>query len=124
VLVTVVFIKWSEHLGAHLVWFITTLLFLGASQQELTETERILHCNFPPAVHLLYRLCNGQEIPESDADEDESTSDLQNNVGLFGGYSFSHHFVNVHLLSLHQVHCFLHADSQLHVVLQLLMLFC
>jgi F-box protein 3 len=96
----------------------------GASQQELAETERILHCNFPPAVHLLYRLCNGQEIPESDADEDESTSDLQNNVGLFGGYSFSHHFVNVHLLSLHQVHCFLHADSQLHVVLQLLMLFC
>ncbi|CAM6040896.1 unnamed protein product [Sphagnum compactum] len=75
----------------------------GASQQELAETERILHCNFPPAVHLLYRLCNGQEIPESDADEDELTSDLQNNVGLFGGYSFSHHFVNVHLLSLHQV---------------------
>ncbi|KAG0608633.1 hypothetical protein M758_8G121000 [Ceratodon purpureus] len=62
----------------------------GATLEELDEAESTLKCKFPPAVRLLYRFCNGQRGEARD-------------VGLIGGYSFSHHFVNVHLLSLRQV---------------------
>lgn len=80
----------------------------GASSQEIDEAEEALGCQFPLAARLLYRLCNGQEIPE---DDDEHSDDEHQNeahyVGLIGGYNFIHHFVNVHLLSLRQVRYFL-----------------
>lgn len=72
----------------------------GATLEELDEAESALKCRFPPAVRLLFRLCNGQRIPESELDLDD---EYQGDVGLIGGYNFSHHFVNVHLLSLRQV---------------------
>ncbi|XP_024376803.1 F-box protein SKIP16 [Physcomitrium patens] len=72
----------------------------GATLEELAETEATLKCRFPPAARLLYRLCNGQRIPENVLDDDQVEDHY---VGLIGGYNFSHHFVNVHLLSLRQM---------------------
>jgi len=52
---------------------------------------------------LLFRLCNGQRIPEGEKDMDDDHHGEAHYVGLIGGYNFSYHFVNVHLLSLRQV---------------------
>lgn len=75
----------------------------GATLEELDEAELTLKCKFPPAARLLFRLCNGQRIPESELDVDDEHQGEAHYVGLIGGYNFSHHFVNVHLLSLRQV---------------------
>jgi hypothetical protein len=73
----------------------------GATLEELDEAEAALKCKFPAAARLLFRLCNGQRIPESKDVDDEHRGEAHY-VGLIGGYNFSHHFVNVHLLSLRQ----------------------
>jgi len=75
----------------------------GATLEELDEAEAALKCRFPPAVRLLFRLCNGQRIPENEMDLEDEHQGEAHYVGLIGGYSFSHHFINVHLLSLRQV---------------------
>ena len=75
----------------------------GATLEELDEAEFTLKCRFPPAARLLFRLCNGQRAPESELDLDDEHQREAHFVGLIGGYNFSHHFVNVHLLSLRQV---------------------
>lgn len=75
----------------------------GASLEELAEAESVLNCRFPPAARLLYRLCNGQRIPQSELNFDDDHQEEAHCIGLIGGYNFSHHFVNVHLLSLRQV---------------------
>lgn len=76
---------------------------LGASLEELNEAEEALKCRLPPAVRLLFRYCNGQRTPSVDTDLDGEPQSEAHYVGLIGGYNFSHHFVNVHLLSLRQV---------------------
>lgn len=88
---SIVFLKCVAHI---------CLVVAGATLEELAETEATLKCRFPPAARLLYRLCNGQRIPENVLDDDQVEDHY---VGLIGGYNFSHHFVNVHLLSLRQV---------------------
>lgn len=75
----------------------------GASLEELNEAEEALKCRLPPAVRLLFRYCNGQRTPSVDTDLDGEPQSEAHYVGLIGGYNFSHHFVNVHLLSLRQV---------------------
>jgi len=75
----------------------------GATLEEFDEAESTLKCRFPPAVRLLFRLCNGQRIPEGEKDMDDDHHGEAHYVGLIGGYNFSYHFVNIHLLSLRQV---------------------
>ncbi|KAG0576337.1 hypothetical protein KC19_5G072400 [Ceratodon purpureus] len=82
---------------------VATSLIPGASLEELAEAESVLKCRFPPAARLLYRLCNGQRIPQAELDCDDEYQEEAHYIGLIGGYNFSHHYVNVHLLSLRQV---------------------
>ncbi|KAL5998020.1 F-box protein skip16 [Asimina triloba] len=66
----------------------------GASEAKLNEVEDKLGLKLPVATRVLYRFCDGQEIPQA------SSVPL---LGLIGGYSFYNHMVNVYLLPLSRV---------------------
>ncbi|XP_077228071.1 SKP1/ASK-interacting protein 16 [Tasmannia lanceolata] len=76
----------------------------GASEAELKELERILGVKLPIPTRLLYRFCDGQDIPHrnpSQSEEEDPTTTVA--TGLIGGYGFYDHVVNVFLLPLRQV---------------------
>lgn len=75
----------------------------GVSEDELHKFEEKLGWKLPVSVRLLYRFCGGQStaqqfMGENDSDEDEAVDGVY--MGLFGGYNFYHHRVDVHFLSL------------------------
>ncbi|KAF3330886.1 F-box protein SKIP16 [Carex littledalei] len=70
----------------------------GASENQIKITERALGISFPLPTRVLYRFCNGQLTLTNDSEIKGIT-----NYGIIGGYEFSSHFVNVHLLPLKQV---------------------
>lgn len=95
---------WDEIKGWLRCNFVEVLnsLVPGASLDEIKAAEKELGFQLPPSVRLLYQLCNGQELPDDEYD-DENDSPSCNHVGLLGGYYFYKHFVNVRLLPLQQL---------------------
>lgn len=78
----------------------------GVSEEDLNRLEEQLGWKLPPAVRLLYRFCGGQDASPHLNEEDDSDDDMgvdRDYVGLFGGYSFYEHNVDVHFLSLRKV---------------------
>ena len=77
----------------------------GATEAELDDVESVLNVQLPPAMRVLYRLCNGQ-ILKYDRQLDttrQADADPSAFHGLFGGYSFYDHNVNVRLLPLQRI---------------------
>ncbi|MCO5587600.1 hypothetical protein L7F22_041549 [Adiantum nelumboides] len=75
----------------------------GVSEEELNQFEEQLGWKLPLAVRLLYRFCGGQDRSPHLNDEDESDDEMgidRDYMGLFGGYSFYDHIVDVHFVSL------------------------
>ncbi|KZV34019.1 hypothetical protein F511_02792 [Dorcoceras hygrometricum] len=71
----------------------------GASEDEIRRFEKSLKIELPLPTRVLYRFCDGQELP----DEDLSGSLPSSLLGIIGGYSIYDHLVNVFLLPLSQV---------------------
>ncbi|XP_022849352.1 F-box protein SKIP16-like isoform X2 [Olea europaea var. sylvestris] len=71
----------------------------GASEAEITEFENSMKVKLPLPTRLLYRFCDGQELPN----EEFSGSFPSTLLGIMGGYSLYDHLVNVFLLPLSQV---------------------
>ncbi|XP_021906975.1 F-box protein SKIP16 [Carica papaya] len=67
----------------------------GASEADIQELESALKLKLPLPTRLLYRLCDGQELPTGNTSKSE--------LGLIGGYSFYTHLVNVYLLPIRQI---------------------
>ncbi|KAF9611757.1 hypothetical protein IFM89_034940 [Coptis chinensis] len=74
----------------------THTLQKGASEADLKDVEDKLGVNLPLSTKLLYRFCNGQELPVQDPQ-------FGSPLGIIGGYLFYDHLVNVYLLPLTQV---------------------
>ncbi|XP_068646078.1 F-box protein SKIP16 isoform X2 [Aristolochia californica] len=74
-------------------------LMRGASEAEIEEIEDALGVKLPIPTRILYRFCDGQDIPESVSPENEDSPAL----GLIGGYWFYSYVVNVYLLPLRQI---------------------
>ncbi|KAI5082144.1 hypothetical protein GOP47_0001887 [Adiantum capillus-veneris] len=75
----------------------------GVSEEDLNNFEGQLGWKLPLAVRVLYRFCGGQDRSphlneEDDSDEDSGVD--RDYVGLFGGYRFYEHRVDVHFVSL------------------------
>lgn len=78
----------------------------GVSEDHLDKFEENLGWKLPLSVRLLYRFCGGQDKAQHLNKEDDSDSDEavdRDYVGLFGGYSFYDHTVDVHFVSLEKV---------------------
>ncbi|KAG8362577.1 hypothetical protein BUALT_BualtUnG0061900 [Buddleja alternifolia] len=74
-------------------------LHKGASEDEIEEFEKALKIKLPLPTRILYRFCNGQELPN-----EEFSGSLPSSLsGIIGGYSLYGHLVNVFLLPLQQV---------------------
>ncbi|XP_022874657.1 F-box protein SKIP16-like [Olea europaea var. sylvestris] len=71
----------------------------GASEAEINEFENYMKVELPLPTRLLYRFCDGQELPN---DEFNGSFPLTL-LGIMGGYSLNDHLVNVFLLPLSQV---------------------
>ncbi|KAL2469442.1 F-box protein SKIP16 [Abeliophyllum distichum] len=71
----------------------------GASEAEISEFENSLKVKLPLPTRLLYRFCDGQELPN----EEFNGSFPSTLLGIMGGYSLFDHLVNVFLLPLSQV---------------------
>ncbi|KAH6816046.1 SKP1/ASK-interacting protein 16 [Perilla frutescens var. frutescens] len=71
----------------------------GASEAEIEDFEKALKIKLPLPTRLLYRFCDGQELP----DEGFSGSLTSSLLGIIGGYTLYEHLVNVFLLPLSQV---------------------
>ncbi|CAI9776148.1 unnamed protein product [Fraxinus pennsylvanica] len=71
----------------------------GASESEINEFENSMKVKLPLPTRLLYRFCDGQELPN----EEYSGSFPSTLLGIMGGYSLYDHLVNVFLLPLSQV---------------------
>ncbi|XP_075487671.1 F-box protein SKIP16-like isoform X1 [Primulina tabacum] len=71
----------------------------GASEDEIKRFEKSLKIKLPLPTRVLYRFCDGQELP----DEDISGSLPSSLLGIIGGYSVYDHLVNVFLLPLSQM---------------------
>ncbi|KAK4489103.1 hypothetical protein RD792_004897 [Penstemon davidsonii] len=71
----------------------------GASEDEIKEFEKSLKVKLPLPTRVLYRFCDGQELPN----EGFSGSLPSSLFGIIGGYSLYDHLVNVVLLPLSQV---------------------
>lgn len=70
----------------------------GASEDEIEEFEKSLKIKLPLPTRVLYRFCDGQDIPNED------TGSLPSSLlGIIGGYTLYDHLVNVCLLPLSQV---------------------
>ncbi|KAK6146313.1 hypothetical protein DH2020_020182 [Rehmannia glutinosa] len=71
----------------------------GASEDEIEEFEKSLKIKLPLATRVLYRFCDGQELPN-----EHFTGSLPSSLlGIIGGYTLYDHLVNVFLLPLSQV---------------------
>lgn len=68
----------------------------GASEDEIQQLESKLAVKLPLSTKLLYRFCDGQQLPNLD-------TEFGSPFGLIGGYCFYDHLVNVYLLPLSQV---------------------
>ncbi|KAL0413753.1 UNVERIFIED_CONTAM: F-box protein SKIP16 [Sesamum radiatum] len=71
----------------------------GASEDEIKEFENTLKIKLPLPTRVLYRFCDGQELPNEHFTGSLPTSLL----GIIGGYALYDHLVNVFLLPLRQV---------------------
>ncbi|KAG9441838.1 hypothetical protein H6P81_017692 [Aristolochia fimbriata] len=78
---------------------VASTLRRGASEAEIEEIEDALGVKLPIPTRLLYRFCDGQDIPESVSPENENLSAL----GLIGGYCFYNYAVNVYMLPLREI---------------------
>ncbi|PIA25829.1 hypothetical protein AQUCO_10800053v1 [Aquilegia coerulea] len=72
-------------------------LQIGASESDIKHLEDKLSVKLPLSTKLLYRFCNGQQLPH------HHHTQLGSPLGLIGGYYFYNHLVNVYLLPLSQV---------------------
>lgn len=68
----------------------------GASEHEIQFLESRLAVKLPLSTKLLYRFCDGQQLPNQHFI-------LGSPLGLIGGYCFYDHLINVYLLPLSQV---------------------
>ncbi|XP_073029589.1 F-box protein SKIP16-like isoform X2 [Primulina eburnea] len=68
----------------------------GASEDEIKQFEKSLKIKLPLPTRVLYRFCDGQELPY----EYVSGSLPSSLLGVIGGYSVYNHLVNVILLPL------------------------
>lgn len=85
---------------------IANSLQAGVSEEALDNFEERLGWKLPQSVRLLYRFCGGQDTvqhinEQDDSDEEEAVD--KDYSGLFGGYSFYDHTVDVHFVSLQKV---------------------
>ncbi|KAL6528073.1 F-box protein skip16 [Orobanche hederae] len=71
----------------------------GASEDEIEEFEKSMKIKLPLPTRVLYRFCDGQELPN----EHFSGSLPSSLLGVIGGYTMYDHLVNVFLLPLRQV---------------------
>ncbi|PIN04187.1 putative Mg2+ and Co2+ transporter CorD [Handroanthus impetiginosus] len=71
----------------------------GATEDEIEEFETSLKVKLPLPTRVLYRFCDGQELPN----EEDSGSLPSSLSGIIGGYALYEHFVNVFLLPLSQM---------------------
>ncbi|CAA0839363.1 F-box protein SKIP16 [Striga hermonthica] len=71
----------------------------GASEDEIDEFEKSMKVKLPLPTRVLYRLCDGQELPG----EHFSGGLPSSLLGIIGGYTLYDHLVNVFLLPLRQV---------------------
>lgn len=88
---------------------VANTLVPGASEDEIRRAEDKLGWKLPVSTRILYRFCNGQNIPHGGRPQTQQLSVL----GLMGGYDFYNAHVNVHLLPLEKVlelteHCASH----------------
>ncbi|KAK3031893.1 hypothetical protein RJ639_035203 [Escallonia herrerae] len=71
----------------------------GVTEDEIKELEKSLKVKLPLPTRLVYRFCDGQELPS-----EECRGSMRGSLlGLIGGYTFYTHQVNVFLLPLKQV---------------------
>ncbi|KAM7465275.1 hypothetical protein LguiB_012837 [Lonicera macranthoides] len=71
----------------------------GASEDEINELEKCLKVKLPLPTRVIYRFCDGQEVPSIELIDHMRGASL----GLIGGYCFYDHMVNVFLLPLKHV---------------------
>ncbi|PSC76399.1 F-box SKIP16 isoform A [Micractinium conductrix] len=76
----------------------------GASESQLEETEQQLGYALPPALRVLYRVHDGQEL-EFDRQVDRQRAAAHESMfhGMFGGYSFYSHLVSTRMLPLRRM---------------------
>lgn len=76
----------------------------GASDAELDAAEQRLGYALPPALRVLYRVHNGQEL-EFDRLVDNQRTAAHESIfhGMFGGYSFYSHLVSCRMLPLRRM---------------------
>ncbi|XP_047983111.1 F-box protein SKIP16 isoform X1 [Salvia hispanica] len=71
----------------------------GASEDAIEDFEKALKVKLPLPTRVLYRFCDGQELP----DEGSSGGMPSSLLGIIGGYTLYDHLVNVFLLPLSQI---------------------
>lgn len=76
----------------------------GATEADLDEVERTLHVTLPPALRVLYRIHDGQDL-EFDQQIDHARPSMGPSVfhGVFGGYHFYSHLVSTRMLPLRRM---------------------
>ncbi|KAM7489994.1 hypothetical protein LguiB_027478 [Lonicera macranthoides] len=65
----------------------------GASEDEINELEKCFKVKLPLLTRVIYRFCDGQEVPSIELIDHMRGASL----GLIGGYCFYDHMVNVFL---------------------------
>lgn len=95
--------KIEEWTAAHFP-AVATSLRPGATEEALDEVERQLGIRLCPAMRVLYRVHDGQEL-EFDRQVDKQRTAMHDSVfhGLFGGYSFYSHLVSNRMLPLRRM---------------------
>lgn len=78
---------------------VANTLVPGASEDEIRRAEDQLGWQLPVSTRILYRFCNGQNIPHGGLPQTQQLSAL----GVMGGYHFYTTHVNVRLLPLQEV---------------------
>lgn len=71
----------------------------GVSEDRIKDFENALKLKLPLPTRVLYRFCDGQELP----DDSYSGSLPSSLLGIIGGYTLYDHLVNVFLLPLSQI---------------------
>lgn len=74
----------------------------GASEEALNEAQRRLQTFFPPALRVLYRIHDGQDIVDRRIFLGRKSACMFQ--GLFGGYNFYSHRVSTRMLKLEDVY--------------------
>ncbi|KAL4458786.1 hypothetical protein ABPG75_013651 [Micractinium tetrahymenae] len=77
---------------------------MGASEAELDAAEQQLGFALPPALRVLYRVHNGQELQFDRLVDIQRTAAHESIFhGMFGGYSFYSHLVSCRMLPLRRM---------------------